>query len=84
MEGGNGGSTGNKSPDAAAPAMTGKLDAAPPKEEPDADTEPPVTKGGGVKGGCACRVGERSDATGSVVLSAVFAAFVLVRRRRRR
>jgi MYXO-CTERM domain-containing protein len=81
-ENGTGGAPGKA--DAAAPAMTGKADAAPPKsEEPDADEGP--TSGGNktVKGGCACRVGGQSDASGTFVLSAVFAAFVLVRRRRR-
>ena len=59
-------------------------DAAPITVEEDAGTEPTPGKGAGIKGGCGCRLAGQSDANGVALLSVVFVAFVLVRRRRRR
>jgi hypothetical protein len=88
--GGSGGSTGeggyggsNPKPDAGSMALP-RMDAAPvttpPTEEGDAG-EPPTT-GGAVRGSCGCRLGGRPDTTGTMLLSAVFVAALLVRRRR--
>jgi hypothetical protein len=90
--GGSGGSTGTggqggaggSAPklDAGTAPMT-KADAAPSTSvEPDAGDEVTGT-GGSVKGSCGCHLGGRSDTTGTVLLSLVFAAVLLVRRRRR-
>jgi hypothetical protein len=65
-------------PDASIPATTG-TGGAPSTDDEDAGTG--AGKGQSVRGSCGCRLGGRPDATGTVLLSAVFAGLFLARRR---